>query len=175
MFTNITKRDLKRVCDLYGQCFEEDHFFLEKGGIPVGYCKDIAAVIDEGMSSAYWANGQLRAGLLLFDTSLKHRNPEVFNSIFGIHPELGVYPYKEEILDRIPEDAIYILAGFVEPVYRRNQIYTRLLKSAVNMFGERDIVSDISNLGPMTLYKSLGFSVSPIADDYYFIHRPPSR
>lgn len=178
--SEIGVQDFESVCHLYAKCFEEDAHFKQSGvsfedGVPDDFRRDILAVLREGRSIGTFANGALVGGLLIFSTNMKHKSPGDYNHIFGIMPEVGVYPYQEEILNKIPDDALYLLAGFVDSEHRGRGLYKGMLERVLLQYPETVMVSDISNLGPMRMYERMGFVCSEIALDYYFIRREGAK
>lgn len=174
---------LKEVSELYIQGFYEDSFFKKNNidfseGLPKSFDISLEMCLNSGMSYGAFIQDKLVGFLICFDYyQAKENQTAEFNKTFSIitssnkKEQLDIIPYKKEIhdeVDKLSKPVLYLLAASVDKKYRGMGIFKSLISIVVNI-KNYSFASDISNLDPMNMYKSLGFSLKEIEDNYYFI------
>lgn len=164
---------------LFALAFYEDEFYKKQGvdfskeSVPPDFQESIRYCLASGYSSGIRDEQEISAFLLAFDyDKCKTSDPETFDMIFGIKCDRTVWPYKEEIHDRVSalgDKVLFVLSIAVEPDKRRKGYATALVKDLIASYPEYTIVGDVSATESLPIYRNLGFEVTEIEPDYNLV------
>lgn len=171
---SLTWHDFRDTVCLYTACFRDDPWFAKAGislehEAPPEVQGNIMVTLHRGLSLGKFDGYYLIGGLLVLDTDMQYDRPEEWQRIFGLD---AAGHGNEDLMSLIPEKSLYLLAGFVDPRRQRMGIYRALLQELMAQYPNHTMVSDISNLGPMPMYRRMGFEAQEIEPGYLFIKRP---
>lgn len=178
---NLNPDDIDSVIDLFCDCFSEDHYYLQllkefedkKEAMRTLFRDGIAYCLKDGISIGVEDNDKLVAFALLFDYKKAKQNRRYeFYKIFGADDSDEKLPYSESIhktIELIDGNTLYLLSLAVSDPFRRRGVASGIVDYILKHYNDYSIVSDVSNIYSLTIYRDRNFSISTISNGYYLV------
>jgi len=182
----LNKGQFKDLQNLFFECFKNDPYYLKvfsnkstrdelKGP---AFSSIFLFLLKKDCVYGIYNDKSLIAFLLLFDYhKTKYFHKEQFETIFKNYSFEKEIPYKKEIhekIDNYGDNVIYLLSIGVSKRYRRRGIAKKLIEFAIKNYHNYYLVSDVSNVSSLGIYKKLNFECEKIDDNYFLVTRKPT-
>lgn len=186
---SLTTKEIDEIMELYCACFVDDGFyratFAEQGIVGdenvrakmlSQFTPQILAVLECGASYGIRGdNGNLVAIMLNFGyQEMLKNNSSLFLSIFG---ENGELQHADDLHGTVQcyakaHDIVYLLAVAVLPEYRRRHLASLLLDTTIMDNPGSLVVSDVSNVDSLGMYRKRGFIIKRLGPGYNLVIGP---
>jgi ribosomal protein S18 acetylase RimI-like enzyme len=182
----LNKQNYKELQCLFSECFENDSYYskvllntsIRKETMDKGIKDILEFCLKNDGAYGVFKNKKLIGFLLLFNYhKTKKLDSEQFETIFKLGLCEEELPYKEKIHDKISSNGInviYLLSIGVAKKYRRRGIAKKLIDFVIKNYKKYYIVSDVSNLLSMGIYKKRNFECEKIDENYFLVVRKPT-
>lgn len=142
---------------------ERKKFINENCKETIIYCLRLNNVL------GYIKENKLVGFVLLMDYNLA-KNDNMLKTVFS--DQSGNIPFQKEIHHKINElnkKIIYIISICVDIKNRRKGIASEMIDYIITNFKDCYIVSDISNILSLPIYKNRNFKIDTIYDNYFLV------
>lgn len=179
---NLKENDLEKTLDLFCECFVADHYYRQmfqdnNNDLSIAmhdeFKDSISFCIKHGIGIGVTDdNDDLIAFALLFNyKEAKQNAPDYFNKIFGFS-NVAELPYVETLHKRIEKlqgEVLYLLSIAVSFKYRNCGLASGIIDYILATHSEYSLVSDISNINSLGIYKKRNFQIKEIDDNYFYV------
>ncbi len=172
----LSQSDLRSVMDLFCNAFGKDHYFakmypcaetrLDDMRLYVSPIMDV--ILEHGMSEGIYKDGTLAAFAICFDyKKMRAEHEGVLRNIFD-HMDDADQAFILRNADA-EENVIYLLFLAASEKEYGSGLESLLLSRAVDENKGRTLISDVSDMESLSLYRQRGFSTERISDEYYLV------
>ena len=171
----------QQVADIAAECFIEDGYFKKYGQSKETRRSKLIEIYSAGFDIAIrngnvygvFENNSLIGFAVVFDYKKLISNKQDFDIIFPYDCttcDYNVNLFIEKVNNL--KNVSYLNTICVLPQYQRKGIGSNLVKFLTYEFDE--IVSDVENVGSLSIYKNLGFIIEKLNESYYFVYKSKS-
>lgn len=176
----LSINDFDEMMDLFYECFYKDHFYLdafkksELSRADIDIFRDqLEFCVKQGLSLKTVDNNNRIVGFaLIFDyNKVLTNNAREFYKIFSADNEDNL-PYYNEIHRRIrllSGTTMFLLSIAVKPKLQRQGLASKMVDKILELYGDCNIVSDVSNRPSLEMYRRREFFIADIESDYFYI------
>ena len=177
---------LEETVDLFVDCFVDDLYFTvafpdekERARNIRGPLKGLFEVfLDGGTTYGIDQDGTLAAFLVYVDYfGLKKNDPKTFSNLFeSDSPRTERYLNKlQKKTQKIGKDVLFLLYVGVKTPLRGRGLASELVNFFVEEHPSYHLVSDVSNVKTLSMYRRRGFRITKLEDGAYFVHKGPTK